>query len=67
MADTFSVISSTSFFGRIRNALFGFVVGPLLLIAAVWVIFWNESHSVRVTKSLKEGAANVRETAAAAR
>jgi hypothetical protein len=65
MADTFSVISSTSFFGRIRNALFGFVVGPLLLIAAVWVIFWNESHSVRVTRSLKEGAASVRETSAA--
>ncbi|MEY2483530.1 MAG: hypothetical protein QOK24_2058 [Verrucomicrobiota bacterium] len=65
MADTFSVISSTSFFGRIRNALFGFLVGPLLLIAAVWLIFWNESHSVRVIKSLKEGAANVREIAAA--
>jgi hypothetical protein len=59
MADTFTTVSSTSFFGRIRDAFVGFIIGPLLLIAAVVLIFWNESHSVRVLKSLKEGAANV--------
>jgi len=59
MADTFTTVSSTSFFGRIRDAVVGFVVGPLLIIGAVILIFWNESHSVRVLKSLKEGAANV--------
>lgn len=64
MADAFSVISSVSFFGRIRNALLGFVIGPLLLIGAAVLIFWNESHSVRVIKSLREGAANVKEIAA---
>ena len=64
MADTFSTISSTSYFGRIRSALVGFVVGPILLVAAVILIFWNESHSVRVIKSLKEGAASVREAKA---
>jgi hypothetical protein len=59
MADTFTTVSSTSFFGRIREALIGFIVGPLLIIGAIILIFWNESHSVRVLKSLKEGAANV--------
>lgn len=59
MADTFTTVSSTSFFGRIRDAFLGFIIGPLLLIAAVILIFWNESHSVRVQKSLKEGAAKV--------
>lgn len=59
MADTFTTVSSTSFFGRIREAIVGFIIGPLLLIAAVILIFWNESHSVRVLKSLKEGAAQV--------
>jgi Transmembrane protein 43 len=59
MADTFTTVSSTSFFGRIRDALVGFIVGPLLIIGAIILIFWNESHSVRVLKSLKEGAANV--------
>jgi hypothetical protein len=59
MADTFTTVSSTSFFGRIRDALIGFIVGPLLIIGAVILIFWNESHSVRVIKSLKEGAAKV--------
>lgn len=59
MADTFTTVSSTSFFGRIREAIVGFIVGPLLIIGAVILIFWNESHSVRVIKSLKEGAAKV--------
>jgi hypothetical protein len=59
MADTFTTVSSTSFFGRIRDALVGFIVGPLLIIGAIILIFWNESHSVRVLKSLKEGAAKV--------
>lgn len=59
MADIFTTVTTTSFFGRTRNALVGFLVGPLLLIGAVILIFWNESHSVRVIKSLKEGAANV--------
>jgi hypothetical protein len=59
MSDTFTTVSSTSFFGRIRDALLGFIVGPVLLIVAVILIFWNESHSVRVIKSLKEGAAKV--------
>ena len=59
MADTFTTVSTTSFFGRIRDALIGFIVGPLLIIGAVILIFWNESHSVRVIKSLKEGASQV--------
>ncbi len=59
MADTFTTVSSASFFGRIRDALLGFIIGPLLIIGAVILIFWNESHSVRVLKSLKEGAAKV--------
>ncbi|HEY6071761.1 MAG TPA: TMEM43 family protein [Chthoniobacterales bacterium] len=59
MADTFTTVSSTSFFGRIRDAFLGFIIGPLLIIGAVILIFWNESHSVRVLKSLKEGAAKV--------
>jgi len=59
MADTFTTVSTTSFFGRIRNAVLGFILGPILLVVACWLIFWNESHSVRVTKSLKEGSANV--------
>ncbi|HLW34355.1 MAG TPA: TMEM43 family protein [Chthoniobacterales bacterium] len=59
MADTFTTVSSTSLFGRIRDAFLGFIIGPLLLVAAVILIFWNESHSVRVLKSLKEGAAKV--------
>ena len=59
MADTFTTVSSTSFFGRIRDAFVGFIIGPILLVVAVVLIFWNESHSVRVINSLKEGASKV--------
>ena len=63
-ADSFTTVTSTSIFGRTKNALIGFLLGPLLVIGAIILIFWNESRSVHMIRSLKEGAATVVEAQA---
>ena len=56
MADTFTEVSSQSWFGRIGGAFKGIVIGVILLLVAFLLLFWNEGRAVRTYKTLKEGA-----------
>ncbi len=55
MADSFEVVSNRSWFSRIGSAIAGFFIGPLLILASVILLFWNEGRSVDTYKILKEG------------
>ncbi len=55
MADSFSVTSNTSWFGRIGKSIGGIFFGLILLLIGVVLLFWNEGRAVQTYKSLKEG------------
>ena len=47
--------ASTSWFSRLGGALTGAVFGLVLLIVAIFALFWNEGRAVATYKSLNEG------------
>jgi hypothetical protein len=51
--------TTTGFGTRIKNALSGIIVGPILVIASIYFIFSNEANSVQTARSLAEGAGQV--------
>ncbi len=57
--DSYTELSSQSWFSRIGNAFKGIVVGLILLVAAFGLLFWNEGRAVKRYKSLQEGASSV--------
>jgi hypothetical protein len=57
--DTFTEITSESWFGRIGGAFKGIVIGLALFIAAFPVLFWNEGRAIKRYKTLNEGAGSV--------
>jgi hypothetical protein len=58
-ADSFSQVTSESWFTRIKNAFVGILVGLVLFFVAFPVLFWNEGRSVKTYKTLKEGGGAV--------
>ena len=44
-------ITTTSWWGRIKNAFIGIGVGFVLIIVAIILIFWNENHSLHMAQS----------------
>jgi hypothetical protein len=59
MSDAYEVATEKSWFSRISQSLGGLVFGPVLIIIAVVLLFWNEGRAVRTFKSLKQGEASV--------
>src|SRR6218665_3340337 len=53
---SFTETTTTSWFSRLKGALIKIVVGFILLIACIWLLFWNEGRSVKTYRSLVEGA-----------
>jgi hypothetical protein len=51
--------TTTGFGSRIKSALSGIIIGPILIIASIYFIFSNEQNSVQVARSLTEGAGQV--------
>ncbi|MDM9622630.1 TMEM43 family protein [Rhizobium sp. S96] len=49
----------TSWFGRLKNALIGSLVGIVLLVACAWLLIWNEGRAIDTYRALAEGAAQV--------
>ena len=47
-------VTTTSYGGRLKNALSGVGMGFLMLIAGTVLLFWNEGRTVKTTKMLKE-------------
>src|SRR6266852_6285328 len=55
MSDSFSVVSSESWFSRIVGSIKSVLFGLFLFIAAFPLMYWNEGRAVRTAKSLTEG------------
>lgn len=59
MPDTFTDTSSQNIFGRLGNSLTGLLFGPLLIIAAIVLLSWNEGRSVKAIHGLQDAATKV--------
>ena len=59
MSDSFREVTSVSWFGRIKRAVGGVLVGLVLIVAMVVLLFWNEGRAVTTARSLAEGASAV--------
>jgi hypothetical protein len=59
MSDSFSEVTSQSWFGRIGGAFKGIVVGLILIGVAFVLLFWNEGRAVKRHKTLQEGGGAV--------
>lgn len=61
MPDQVTVTTTTSWFSRIGSALAGVILGPILILACVWGLAWNEGRAVQMARGLTEGAGVVKE------
>jgi hypothetical protein len=59
MADSFTEVSSASWFGRIWDSIKSVLVGLVFFLGAFILLFWNEGRAVHTARSLEEGAAVV--------
>ncbi len=57
--DSFTEVTSQSWFSRLGNAFKGIIVGIILVIIAIPLLFWNEGRAVKRYKTLKEGGGAV--------
>jgi hypothetical protein len=55
MNDSFSEVTSVSWFRRIGRSFGGVLFGLLLIVAMVVGLFWNEGRAVTTARSLDEG------------
>lgn len=56
MSDSFTEVTSRSWFQRIGSSVGGVVFGLLLILAMIVGLFWNEGRAVQTARSLAEGA-----------
>jgi hypothetical protein len=57
--DSYSEVSSESWFSRLGGAFKGIIFGLILFIVAFPLLFWNEGRAVKTYKTLKEGGGAV--------
>ena len=57
--DSFTEVTSQNWFSRLGQSIKGVLVGVLLFIAAIPVLWMNESNSVKVYQGLQEGKGEV--------
>ena len=53
---SFTETTRTSWLARLKNALIGAVIGIILVVVAIWALFWNEGRSIKAYRALTEGA-----------
>lgn len=59
MADQYTVTSTQSWGQRIKGAIVGFFLGPVLIVGSAVLLWNNEGRSVQVASGLTEGAKTV--------
>ena len=64
MANTFTTTSRQGFFSRIFNSFLGILLGPVLVIGAIFLLSWNEGRAVQAIVGLADAAKMVVEVAA---
>jgi hypothetical protein len=55
MSDSFSVVSSESWFSRVIGSIKSVLFGLVLFAVAFPILYWNEGRAVRTARSLTEG------------
>ena len=55
MSDSFSVVSSESWFSRVTGSIKSVLFGLVLFIVSFPILYWNEGRAVRTARSLAEG------------
>ena len=63
-ADSFTEVSSQSWFSRLGGAFTGILIGLILFVVSFPLLFWNEGRAVKRYKTLKEGGGAVVSVAA---
>ncbi|MCL7488102.1 MAG: TMEM43 family protein [Desulfobulbaceae bacterium] len=53
--DSYTEVTSQSWFSRLGNAFKGIVAGIILIAIAFFLLFWNEGRAVKRYQTLKEG------------
>ncbi len=64
MPDTFTTTTTTGFGSRIMNSFAGLLIGPLLIIGAIALLWWNEGRAVEAIVGLNEAQSQVQEAPA---
>lgn len=57
--DSYTVTSSTGWFGRIGGAIKGVLFGLVMIVVSFPVLFLNEGRAVKTQKTLEEGSKSV--------
>jgi hypothetical protein len=57
--DSYTEVSSQSWFARMGCAVVGMLFGMLFIVIALAMLFWNEGRAVRAARTLEEGEAVV--------
>ncbi len=57
--DSFTEVTSQSYFQRIGGAFKGIVIGIILILVSCFLLFWNEGRTVKRYKTLVEGSETV--------
>lgn len=53
---TYTETTRTSWFTKIKNGLVGTLVGIVLVLVAIYFLFWNEGRAIQTYRALAEGA-----------
>src|SRR5262249_3009228 len=56
VSDSFTEVTSTSWFSRIGQSIVGVLFGIVLVLGSAVLLFWNEGRAVQTARSLTEGA-----------
>lgn len=64
MSNSFTTTSTQGFFSRIMNSFVGILLGPVIIVLAIWLLGWNEGRAVEAIKGLGEAASVVVEAPA---
>ena len=64
MPDSFTTTSTQGFFSRLMGSFVGILLGPVLVIAAIVLLSWNEGRAVQAIRGLAEASGVVVEAPA---
>lgn len=59
MSDSFSEVTSQSWFSRLGNAIKGVLLGIVLFVVAFPLLWWNEGRALKTAQGLKEAGGAV--------
>src|SRR5262245_53245430 len=54
MPNSYTTTTTTGFGSRIMSSFVGLLLGPVLVIGAIWLLSWNEGRAVQAINGLAE-------------